>query len=92
MMFYTDGLMYWTEQNKATPSPYTYYYYKSSAEVEMTTYALLAILHEQNDKSSVVGDEIMGIVRWLSKQRNSYGGFASTQVRILLVSMKQSKI
>ena len=64
--------MYWTEQNKPT---------KSSAKVETTAYALLAILHEQNDTNSVVSDEIMDIIRWLTKQRNSYGGFSSTQVR-----------
>ena len=76
--------MYWTEQSKATTSPYRYYSpHRSSVEVEMTAYALLAILHEQNDKSSSVTDEAMHIVRWLSKQRNSYGGFASTQVGVL---------
>ena len=79
--------MYWTEQNKPTPPPYRYYYYRSSAEVEMTAYALLSILHEHDDNSSVVTDEIMNINRWLSKQRNSYGGFASTQVRVLSVSV-----
>ena len=84
MMFYTGDIMYWTEQNKPTPSPYRYYNsYRSSAEVEITAYALLTILHEQTDKRSVVTDEIMDIIRWLSKQRNSYGGFASTQVRVL---------
>ena len=78
--------MYWTEENKPTPSPYRYYhYYKSSAEIEMTAYALLAILHEQNHKNSSVTDETLDIVRWLSKQRNSYGGFASTQVGVLLI-------
>ena len=91
-MFYTGDLMYWTEQNKPTPPPYRlYYYYKSSAEVETTAYALLAILHEQNDKGSVVGNEIMDIIRWLTKQRNSYGGFASTQVRALIISKKSLK-
>ena len=89
MMFYAGDLMYWTKQNKPTPPPRGYYYYKSSAEVETTAYALLAILQEQNNKSSIVGDEFMDIIRWLSKQRNSNGGFASTQVRVLLVSMNK---
>ena len=74
--------MYWTERNKPMLPQYGYYYYRSSAEVEMTAYALLAILHEHDDANSVV---TMDIVRWLSKQRNSYGGFASTQVRVLQV-------
>ena len=80
-----DDVMYWTGRNKPMVSQYRYYYYRSSAEVEMTAYALLAILHEHDDANSVVTDEAMDIVRWLSKQRNSYGGFASTQVRALQV-------
>ncbi|XP_052796597.1 alpha-2-macroglobulin-like protein 1 isoform X1 [Mya arenaria] len=48
----------------------------ASAEVEITAYALLAILSQ--DKNAAVG-EIIPIVRWLTSQRNSYGGFASTQ-------------
>ena len=47
----------------------------------MTAYALLAILHQNEDKS-VVTDEVMDIIRWLSKQRNRYGGFSSTQVSV----------
>jgi len=49
----------------------------ASAEVEMTAYALLAIL---NNDPSIPIPTVMPIVRWLTKQRNSYGGFASTQV------------
>jgi len=49
----------------------------SAADVEMTSYVLLATLHglDQSQASTV-----LPIVRWLSTQRNSYGGFSSTQV------------
>ncbi len=79
---YIGDVMYWTGQDKPSEKPKYYYYYRSSAEVEMTAYALLAMLH-QNDDKSVVVDEIMDIIRWLSRQRNSYGGFSSTQVRVV---------
>jgi hypothetical protein len=75
--------MYWTGQDKPKPQPTYYYYYRSSAEVEMTAYALLAILHQSDD--NVVTNEVMDIIRWLSKQRNSYGGFSSTQVRVVIL-------
>jgi len=51
----------------------------SSANVEMTSYVLLATLHglDQSEASSV-----LPIVRWLTTQRNSHGGFSSTQVQM----------
>jgi hypothetical protein len=50
-----------------------------SADVEMTAYALLAYTTSENEESISNG---LPIVKWLSKQRNAYGGFASTQVRV----------
>jgi hypothetical protein len=44
--------------------------------VEMTGYALMSYLKREGSISDVTK-----IVKWLSKQRNNYGGFASTQVR-----------
>ncbi|XP_044153546.1 alpha-2-macroglobulin-like [Bufo gargarizans] len=46
-----------------------------SAEVEMTSYVLLAVLSGPT-QDLVKGSEI---VNWLSKQQNPYGGFSSTQ-------------
>ncbi|XP_036313262.1 alpha-2-macroglobulin-like protein 1 isoform X3 [Pipistrellus kuhlii] len=49
-----------------------------SVDVELTAYVLLAWL----SKASLTQKEIAkatGIVTWLAKQRNAYGGFASTQ-------------
>ena len=42
----------------------------------MTAYVLLSMLA---DGSDVIG-EVQPIVQWLTKQRNPYGGFSSTQV------------
>lgn len=51
--------------------------------MELTAYVLLAWL----SKASLTQKEIAkatGIVAWLAKQRNAYGGFSSTQVNSLL--------
>jgi hypothetical protein len=72
--------MYWKGQEPSRKPEMYYYYYKPTAEVEMTAYALLAMLHQSED--NVVTGETLNIVRWLSRQRNSYGGFSSTQVRV----------
>jgi len=57
------------------------YYRLSPADVEMTSYVLLALL--QSNNLSVV-PLATPIVRWLSTQRNAYGGFASTQVNLFV--------
>ena len=49
----------------------------ASAEIEMTAYTLLALLTRN---SSAPISDVIPIVRWLTSQRNAYGGFASTQV------------
>lgn len=48
-----------------------------SAEVEMTSYALLTY--------TLLGDvaSALPVVKWLSQQRNALGGFSSTQVGCL---------
>lgn len=55
-----------------------------SVDVELTAYVLLALLMKEN----VTKEEIAfatGIVTWLTKQQNAYGGFASTQVQTLFL-------
>lgn len=49
-----------------------------SAEVEMTAYGLLTY--------TLLGDvaSALPVVKWLSQQRNSLGGFSSTQVTPLV--------
>ncbi|KAH1174101.1 hypothetical protein KIL84_002245, partial [Mauremys mutica] len=62
---------------KALPSPYGIQ--APSAEVEMTAYVLLAYLSLPNVSAADMATTAQ-IVRWLSKQQNPYGGFASTQL------------
>ncbi|XP_073541261.1 pregnancy zone protein-like isoform X2 [Phyllobates terribilis] len=69
-----DGQLHW-KRDSAPPSDVSYWYRAPSAEVELTSYVLLALLSGPNKdlgKSSQ-------IVNWLSKQQNPYGGFSSTQ-------------
>jgi hypothetical protein len=51
------------------------YNHRPPADVEMTAYALMSYLRRKES----IGD-VLKIVKWLSKQRNNYGGFSSTQV------------
>ncbi|GAB1609825.1 pregnancy zone protein-like [Argonauta hians] len=79
-----DGDMYWSRTNKKINDgefdPWLVHKQAPSAEVEITSYVLLAIL--QDEGMSAVADSLP-IVRWLTKQRNAYGGFSSTQDTVL---------
>jgi len=48
-------------------------------DVELTAYVLLALLSKPNvtEADFTIAS---GIVAWLTRQQNAYGGFASTQV------------
>ncbi|XP_044855790.1 alpha-2-macroglobulin-like protein 1 isoform X2 [Mauremys mutica] len=70
------GQLHWQRKVKALPSPYGIQ--APSAEVEMTAYVLLAYLSLPNVSAADMATTAQ-IVRWLSKQQNPYGGFASTQ-------------
>jgi len=50
-----------------------------SVDVELTAYVLLALLSKPNvtEADFTIAS---GIVAWLTRQQNAYGGFASTQV------------
>ncbi|XP_066290647.1 CD109 antigen-like isoform X3 [Branchiostoma lanceolatum] len=74
------GQKYWTKGESATPPPVSDdlmwtppYHDTPSADVEMTAYALLTYLARDN---MIEGIPIM---KWLSEQRNAYGGYSSTQ-------------
>ena len=60
----------------------TFYYQPRapSAEVEMTSYLLLAYLTSQPAPSSEDLSVASRIVKWITKQQNPNGGFSSTQV------------
>ncbi|OXB62495.1 UNVERIFIED_CONTAM: hypothetical protein H355_007659, partial [Colinus virginianus] len=73
----TGGMLFWKRKEKAlsTTSPWAE---AASAEVEMTAYVLLAYLTQPQVSRADLA-KASQIVRWLSKQQNPYGGFASTQ-------------
>ncbi|XP_010020446.1 PREDICTED: alpha-2-macroglobulin-like protein 1 [Nestor notabilis] len=72
------GQVHWS-QTSAKPRPSTSPWSQSlSVDVELTAYVLLALLSKPN----VTGSDLTtasGIVAWLTRQQNAYGGFASTQ-------------
>ena len=76
------GLLHW--ENKKDPkkpgATWTPPYHRAaSADIEMTAYALMSYVLMSAKDSALIG-EALPIIRWLSKQRNSLGGFGSTQV------------
>ncbi|NWH49504.1 A2ML1 protein, partial [Fregata magnificens] len=73
-----EGQLYWQRKGKALPPSQPSWAAAAPAEVEMTAYVLLAYL-SQPQVSSADLSTASQIVRWLSKQQNPYGGFASTQ-------------
>ena len=86
LFIYTDGLMHWEKEKVAPPTPpsdefvwWFPYYRAPAADIEMTAYALMTYILQAKEDSSLIG-QAMPIVRWLTKQRNALGGFASTQV------------
>ncbi|XP_060708537.1 alpha-2-macroglobulin-like [Hemiscyllium ocellatum] len=75
----TDRLTHWQqEETLESEEEHSYWWRAPSAEVEMTAYVLLALLSQPQVPDSEL-DDATSIVRWLVKQRNPYGGFASTQ-------------
>ncbi|XP_075631402.1 alpha-2-macroglobulin-like protein 1 isoform X1 [Balearica regulorum gibbericeps] len=73
-----EGQLYWQRKGKTLPPSQPSWAAAAPAEVEMTAYVLLAYLSQPQVSSADVGTASR-IVRWLSKQQNPYGGFASTQ-------------
>ncbi|XP_071433176.1 alpha-2-macroglobulin-like protein 1 [Pithys albifrons albifrons] len=74
----SEGLLYWQRKGPAVPTSEASWAAAAPAEVEMTAYALLAHLSQPRVSSADLATAAK-IVRWLCKQQNPYGGFASTQ-------------
>ncbi|KAM6108015.1 alpha-2-macroglobulin-like protein 1 [Pterocles gutturalis] len=74
----TGGQLYWRRKGKDVSPSEPSWAAAAPAEVEMTAYVLLAYLSQSQVSSADLGIASQ-IVRWLSKQQNPYGGFASTQ-------------
>ncbi|NWQ99002.1 A2ML1 protein, partial [Paradoxornis webbianus] len=73
-----DGQLYWQRKGKAQKPSELSWAAAAPAEVEMTAYVLLAYLSQPSVSSADLGT-VSQIVRWLCRQQNPYGGFASTQ-------------
>ncbi|KAM3913955.1 alpha-2-macroglobulin-like [Leptodactylus fuscus] len=69
-----DGQLHW-KRDSTPPSEVSYWHRAPSAEVELASYVLLALL---SCPSPDIGKASL-IVNWLSKQQNPYGGYSSTQ-------------
>ncbi|NXH52863.1 A2ML1 protein, partial [Rhabdornis inornatus] len=74
----TEGQLYWQRKEKTRKPSELSWATAAPAEVEMTAYVLLAYLSQPSVSPADLGTASQ-IVRWLCKQQNPYGGFASTQ-------------
>ncbi|XP_010147954.1 PREDICTED: alpha-2-macroglobulin-like protein 1 [Eurypyga helias] len=72
------GQIHWSQtlsKPRSSTSPWSQ---PLSGDVELTAYVLLALLSKSNVTRSDL-TTASGIVAWLTRQQNAYGGFASTQ-------------
>ncbi|XP_058025715.1 alpha-1-macroglobulin-like isoform X2 [Ahaetulla prasina] len=75
-----DGSIHWERPGKPKQrSDFPFYLRAPSAEVEMTSYGLLAFLTNKRSPSQEELTTATAIVKWLIKQQNSNGGYSSTQ-------------
>ncbi|XP_067934592.1 alpha-2-macroglobulin-like protein 1 [Watersipora subatra] len=80
-----NGTMTMWKANENEPEPpriRCWYYRPASADTETTAYALLTILNMRNSVNEKI-QEGLPVVRWLSTQRNPWGGFGSTQDTVI---------
>ncbi|KAJ1122213.1 hypothetical protein NDU88_000716 [Pleurodeles waltl] len=73
----SDGEMYWTERPQKMEKE-SYWSKPVSVDVELTAYVLKAFVSGKN-VSNADKKRAVPIVKWLTKQQNPNGGFASTQ-------------
>lgn len=71
----TNDRKWWSKQKEVESTPW--YYRPRSNDVEMSSYILLALMETEGT------DVALPIVKWLISQRNSNGGFASTQDTVM---------
>ncbi|NXM78027.1 OVOS protein, partial [Serilophus lunatus] len=78
-----DGSQHW-EQEERSPSEESpsFLDHAPSAEVEITSYVLLALLCKPNRNKEDL-TKASGIVQWIIRQQNAYGGFSSTQDTVI---------
>ncbi|NXO77723.1 A2ML1 protein, partial [Sitta europaea] len=73
-----EGQLYWQRKGQVQKPSELSWAAAAPAEVEMTAYVLLAYLSQPSVSPADLGTASQ-IVRWLCRQQNPYGGFASTQ-------------
>lgn len=78
-ILFPDGSVYWELEKKPPTGNFPFYLRASSAEVELTSYVLLALLNQSNVTPKDLS-YMSQIVQWVVKQQNPYGGFSSSQV------------
>ncbi|OWK54562.1 Ovostatin, partial [Lonchura striata] len=78
-----DGSQHW-EQEERSPSDNSpsFLDHAPSADVEITSYVLLALLCKPNRNKEDL-TKASGIVQWIIRQQNAYGGFSSTQDTVI---------
>ena len=79
---YLDGATHWSAVKEASKQParwYPPYSQSNSLNIEATSYALMTYVLNKEIAAATP------IAKWLSMQRNSQGGFSSTQVYQLLL-------
>ncbi|NXW60107.1 OVOS protein, partial [Eurystomus gularis] len=78
-----DGSQHW-EQEEKSPSERSpsFLDHAPSAEVEITSYVLLALLCKPNRNQEDL-TRASSIVQWIVRQQNPYGGFSSTQDTVI---------
>lgn len=75
-----DDSIHWRRPGNVQEVKTLYYQPRApSAEVELTSYVLLAYLTTLTSRSSEDLSSASQIVKWITKQQNSHGGFSSTQ-------------
>ncbi|NWW54477.1 OVOS protein, partial [Pedionomus torquatus] len=84
------GSLHW-EQEERSPSenPSSFLDHAPSAEVEITSYVLLALLYKPNRNPEDL-TKASGIVQWIIRQQNPYGGFSSTQDTVIALQALSS--
>uniref|UniRef100_A0A8C8S5M6 Alpha-macroglobulin receptor-binding domain-containing protein n=1 Tax=Pelusios castaneus TaxID=367368 RepID=A0A8C8S5M6_9SAUR len=77
------GSVHWEREVKPPAEKFPSFYSRApSAEVEMTSYVVLAVLHKprRTQKDLTFASQI---VSWVISQQNPYGGFSSTQDTVI---------
>lgn len=73
-----DGRKWWTKNTKTDKEEtQRLWYHPKSKDVEITSYLLMVLLEE------APAEESLPIIKWLIAQRNSNGGFSSTQDTVI---------